>query len=118
MGVSTDAILVYGIPLAEDSVPEFDEDEGRKEEGPAWISWSGNSEGDIGLVHHCSDSCTMYVLSIASTERTAWRGHPQEIKPAELVSDPLWAGKLVAYAEKWKLQLDGAPGWWLVSWWG
>lgn len=121
MGVSTDAILVYGVPLAdEDAIERYDEEctPVRPMVGPSWMVFNGSSEDGISIVSHCSDRCTMYIVAIAGTKITAWRGNPVRIE--DLRCDPAWGNKLTAFLEKYSLvgKTDGAPGWWLASWWG
>lgn len=96
MGQSIDAILVYGVDLGEDEVPESlvfnDEDDGgdTEESKPlAYALYMGRSlPSGVTLVSHCSDSCTMRILAIEASEFRAWRGYAKEV-PA-LVVDPAW----------------------------
>jgi hypothetical protein len=117
MGTSTDAKLVYGIPLSEETeIGEWND--GDPESGPAWIAWSGEPHDGVTLTRHCSDGCVMYILALEGTETTAWRGQPVRIKPKDLHVDGSRDEKLRAYAKRFKLKTKGKPGWWLCSWWG
>ena len=116
MGQSTDAILVYGIPLEEDSVPFSEED---AKSGPSWMRYHGTNEDGVCLVRHCSGDYPMFILAIPDTETRAWRGHPKLVPVAELPFSPDWDPTLLSYAEKHRLEISGnaKPGWWLCSDW-
>jgi len=122
MGVSTDAILVYGIPLKEESLKEelsFDtSNENVSKDHPNKL-FSADVDG-LTIVLHCCDSCVMGILAVAETEYNASRGNPEKINVNKLyhLQTHFHNEKLKAYCEKYKLETEGEPGWWLVSWWG
>ena len=131
MGVSTDALLVYGFPVDEDDVPEG-EDPWQQMEDTLLAKltgfteqWSESSSGSgyferkheaeklmgVEIVGHCSDESTMYF--IATSKVRAWRGSPEKI-------DTLVPGddvKLKAAAEVLGIK-NPIIGFWLASWWG
>ncbi len=123
MGQSTDAILVYGVDLGEDELPEAlvfnDEDDGgdTEESKPiAFALYMGRSlPSGVTVVNHCSDSCTMRILAIEASELRAWRGSPQAV--AELKVDPAWDAAIDAFAAEHGITLPKRPGWLLASWW-
>lgn len=119
MGQSTDAILVYGIPLVEDSIEEFDE-ENDKEEGIAYLAWSGKTENGISLEAHCSSEFTMQIVAIEKTKTVAWRGHPVKLNLQTLINKQQsdWNDRLHAFVKKYNLETEGKPGWYLCSYWG
>lgn len=130
MGVSTDAILVYGVALQEDAIStdeinRHDSEEDAPETGPAWLAWSGETEDGVGILTHQSGSCPAHLVVIAKTERQAWRGHPQRIDPARLTVHPSWDGKIAAALKRWgldkkvdrKTNPKAKPAWLLCSYW-
>lgn len=119
MGVSTDAILLYGVPLSSDTDLSYDEESG-VESGPAWMNWMGNADSGVTIVEHCSDACPMYFVAIEATVVRAWRGHPKYIIPMKLdvaVANVL-NEHLAAFCKKYGLKPDGNHGWYLASYWG
>jgi hypothetical protein len=122
MGTSTDAILVYGIPLEEDAIDEYGEpSEGEEDTNslPSRMAFMGDTIDGVRIAYHCSNKCTMHIAAAAGTERRARRGYPVEIDPASLAVDPVWAPRLETFVAKHNLQTMGKPpGWYLVSYWG
>lgn len=120
MGTSTDAILLYGIPLKEGAVDDYDEDdETLPQEGPAYMAWDGAAVDGIQLVRHCSKEAPMYFVAIAGTVVRAWRGSPRKFNGMYPdVSE--WNAKLVAFVEKHHLAIeeDFAAAWYIASYWG
>lgn len=126
MSTSTDAILVYGIPLkGEDyywtSRQHFDE-EGNPTDELSKLMYDGGSnvaEGDVYLEHHCSADYTMYIAAIKGTALRAWRGDPKLVDTSCLFeySNAL-KEKLRIFMEQHNLEADGEIGWYLCSYWG
>ena len=134
MGTSTDAILVYGIPLyeydecdcsdlpfAEDGCDEFDDVLARRAgavEYPAkgWIEQkhAAVKASPLCLVTHCSLDVPMWILGIKSTKVTARRGYPIEIETLHTFDDGDEQA-LLAFANEFKI--EGSPGWFLCSLW-
>src|SRR3990167_5992720 len=73
MGVSTDAILIFGV-----LIPEGGEDYILAEHlyEKDWFP------GDIGIVLHCSFGCPMYAVAVKSLTKKANRGYPVEVGDA------------------------------------
>lgn len=117
MGVSTDAILVYGIPLEEGAIRRHHEGED-PETGPAWMAYSGDVEDGVQIVTHCSGDYPMHIVALEGSEIHAHRGYPKRVDRMLAVStnDDV---KLRAFVAKHGLTTEkGAePGWWLASWW-
>lgn len=125
MGVSTDAILVFGVPLPEEHVEYFkdpdheDELEQAKKDNPlGYMAYMGEAD-DLGvqLQEHCSDSCTEYIAHVRPSIR-AWRGQVVPVAPETLALPPA-VGELEAlrkFCERHNIEFK--VGWWLVSWWG
>lgn len=119
MGVSTDALLLYGVPLEEEAFEHFDEDDASAEQsGPAYMACMGNEEDGVALERHCSGECPMYFVAIPKQTTTAWRGHPQNVTGKELIQRPEWDDTLRSFVTKHKLKTAGEPGWWIASDWG
>lgn len=137
MGTSADGILAYGYDLGEDFGIEYGQPD------PAWATEDGSYSDDaartlfaavgvnygpddymdpddlmakcgVGLVYHCSDRCTMYIL--AAKHITASRGYPQAVD----LSLPDNADERLAWAVSvLGLNLgDKKPAWLLASYWG
>jgi hypothetical protein len=134
MGTSTDAILIYGIPLheydecgfeelpfAEDGCEEF-EDVIARRSGAAeypeagWIEQkhAAVDASPLCLVTHCSLDVPMWILGIKSTEVTARRGYPIEIQTLDTFDDAEEQA-LLAFASEFNI--EGTPGWYLCSLW-
>jgi hypothetical protein len=116
MGVSTDAILVYGIPVKEEDIDAESHPEGSE---LYRMLWDGNPVDDVDLIRHCSDNCTMFIAGISSTHHWTWRGQALLIPVADLhPGKDEWDEKLSAFIDRNKLTAAGKPGWYLASWWG
>ncbi len=116
MGVSTDAMLMYGVPLHEDEDLTYDEDDpSAKTSGPAYMRFMGNSEDGCEIVTHCSDEAPMYFVVIEGTLVRAWRGYPKEVETTSPKSD--WDERLKRFCKKHNLS-HRKPGWYIASMWG
>lgn len=112
MGISTDALLLYGVPLDEDTELTYDEDAGDPANGPAYMAYMGEAEDGISIIVHCSEECPMYFVIIEDTLTRAWRGYPKAVSTSP--SKPDWAKRLKAFCKTHKL-LHGKPDWYLAS---
>src|SRR5271170_950184 len=75
MGQSTDALLVYGVPLHEDEDLSYDaEDENAPKDGPRYMAYMGKSEDGVSIVDHCSSDSPMYFVAINGVVFRASRG--------------------------------------------
>lgn len=145
MGVSTDAILAYGVDLGEDmeGVPWDYWQEG---DGPASLEdWVAESSGlvwqadftaeeskahwakkrelvnafPVEDIYHCSDSDPMLFLAVRGSVVTANRGYPERIEVF-----PDIAPNIIGYVETlrgWGIDpyCEATPaGWYLMSFWG
>lgn len=89
MGVSTDAILVFGMQIEDESddsqkindILEEDNDEG----GTSGYDMLLEAEKEAGaeVVWHCSGEHTMYIVGVRAME--ASRGYPVAVDPKKLV---------------------------------
>lgn len=124
MGQSTDGILVYGIQLDDEDLPEFmgvfddfDEyvDDLNGLTGAGYASRSAAREKcPADLTSHCSYEYTMYILGVRGTETTARRGYPKEISTFDVPTDKVHA--FMAWCAERGVQ--GEPKWLLCSMWG
>lgn len=65
---------------------------------------------------HCSESCPMPYVAIATSLTRAWRGSPQEI--SSLATDGTWQTTLDDFCAALGISTDGMrAAWWLVSDW-
>jgi hypothetical protein len=124
MGQSTDAILLYGVPLEAESLDDFREERyPNKDPLPdspdfvPWLAYEGKPYDGIEIVRHCSGDYPMHIVAIEGTQTTAWRGHPKPIDVAKLAVPAGADEKLRAFVERYKLTASGEPGWWLASDW-
>ncbi len=120
MGVSTDAILVYGVPLTEGALSDYRE-EGEESTHPlARMLYGGDPVDGVVLVEHCSDECPEHILAIEGTETTAYRGYPKDIPSDALAVGEGWAEEIASFVQKYGLAeaVEGEPRWLLCSYWG
>lgn len=144
MGQSTDAILFFGIALPEEDfkLPWDSEDEDNYDDFEDWLlkqydilrpenlSECGRddyyerksaflkSEAPAELVHHCSDSYTMYALAIPGTVTKAYRGSVEAVTMYIPSKEQIDA--FIRFLEKYGIPHSGERdfGWKLVSYWG
>lgn len=117
MGTSTDAILVYGIPLEEGAI-RYDEN---AKSGPSYMYYTGGVEDGVEIVMHCSAEYPMHIVAIPGTAISAYRGSPTPVAVDSLLPGTEADNELLlAFLKKHKLKKSkGAkPGWWLCSYWG
>jgi hypothetical protein len=74
-------------------------------------------------VNYCSGEFPMYILAVPSTVLTAYRGHPVELVPAQLIYPPkasvVELRAFYAFIEKYFPEhLSPGPNWRLTSYWG
>ena len=136
MGVSTDAILVFGINLGEDGDELYDqyrEAIGEENDFEEFIVFQANldhSDPDyfekreavlkncpMDITVHCCDNEPMVILGLRGTETTAWRGDVKIINPEDLVIPEQKIQAAYDWCVKHKLPWE-EPKWLLVSWWG
>lgn len=113
MTTSTDAKLVFGIQVEEDSDAEqtcnylmqdrFDELEAAEEATGA------------KLTYHCSDSFNRYIVGVRET--CAHRGYPEKITSLKTTEEDLEA--IEAFCNLFNIPFDADQcAWWLCSYWG
>lgn len=133
MGQSTDGILVFGIQLPEEEGPVFlEEFDGQFDDFvdslnglPQWgergydgkNTMAFRNNYPIDLVLHCSYDYPMYILSVRGTGKSASRGYPKIINPAELTVTPEKISALKNFCEKYNIEWQ-EPQWYLCSMWG
>jgi hypothetical protein len=125
MGVSTDAILVYGVCIGDEyGEVDFPEDPEDEDSGGSYPSESLEAElasEGLELVRHCHGDSPMWILAVKGTQVRAHRGYP--------VALPAWtkAGstldetiRRVAAKNDWSYQkpTTTGPAWILCSYWG
>lgn len=130
MGVSSDGILVFGIPYEEDTFPEFlEEFDGdfeaylEAESGlPKWgeeghsfkAQWAYRDDCPADVVSHCSYDYPMYILAVRGTEKRNSRGEVVGIESLDV--DP---ERLVAFTAWCAARgITDVPRWCLVSMYG
>ena len=121
MGVSTDAIVFYGLLVDDDSpafekLSHYEETEAEEQNPLGGIVYTGHAIDGVTIVTHCSDGSPMFAVAIADSVVTAWRGHPRPLQPV-LPSHAGSDAKLRAFCEKHGITWR-EPSWLLVSYWG
>lgn len=134
MGVSTNAILAFGINLGEDLPDAFTADEGESFDFEEWLQkrfgmeWTADRPDDywdkfneakdafpIDLIPHCSGDYPEYFLAVRGTDTTARRGYPEVI--AELPAiEPEDMIALRAFCDELGIEWQ-EPKWHLFSMW-
>lgn len=121
MGISTDAILAYGIQLdlVEEPFPGEPEEESDEfesdHEAPWWLRYWGKTTGAIQIVTHCHCDYPEFIVAAAGTVTEAYRGTPRRIASFEAPEHA--DAEIMAYCEKYELPTKGEPGWFLCSYW-
>ena len=124
MGVSTDAILVFGIDFDEEPPWEpFEENDDSEAEKVknflGWMAWSGETVDGVKVVEHQSASAPAYIIGIADSIITANRGYPVKVSKTTLQPHEQWAPMLVQFMSKYGISTEdmAPPGWLLCSYW-
>jgi hypothetical protein len=130
MGVSTDAIIVYGLDIGEDlhGMPFYSEE--KDEEGWAydeqfeeWVKKEFGDECPFEILIHCSYDYPMYIFALKETYLSASRGYSQEFDPQQL-QEKLTEEKKKHFTdviEKYNIKGENGetePSWLLFSLWG
>lgn len=134
MGVSTNAILFYGLLL-----PGGDDDEGDIDSAVAiedWIDewqeeylkrknldWKNDysiqstmmEDCPVEIGWHCSGDYPMHYLSPKDAGKSASRGYPEVVDSLEV--KPEWDGQIKEFCEVMGIRYS-QPKWYLVSYWG
>lgn len=119
MGVSTDAVHFYGVPIDADSEAHeivhdwlnSDEIDGEPKD---WFKQRGINGVTVG--YHCSDNYVMYYLAIAESEVTAYRGSPMRVG-VDMGSTRGWDVRLRHALQAIGITVDKPFDWWIASWW-
>ncbi len=116
MGTNTNAYLVYGIPLEEDSL-NVEGDSGEPG-SPANLVNMTFSHNGLSILKHCYIDYPQYVVYLSASYNEAQRGYLTDIDPSKLVVPKGSDEKLRAYCQKYGLKTVGNPRWILCSYWG
>ncbi len=125
MGVSTDAILVFGMQVKDESEDSEKIDTIlEEEEGEGGISYDrllkAEEKTGASVVWHCSGEHTMYIVGVRVME--ARRGYPVAVDPKKLASSEKQTKSDLAAIEA-LCDFVGIPfhakkcKWWLCSYW-
>lgn len=130
MGISSDGILVYGIPYDEDETPAFLEEfegdfdgyldsiSGLPDYGQPGHDFAAQrafrEACPVDVVTHCSYDYPMYIIAVRGTESRNSRGYVTEIASLDVSRE-----RLSAFTE-WCAErgITGSPKWCLVSMYG
>lgn len=119
MGVSTNAILAYGVPIPEYSEVFPKELNGEDIDPEQWQKYGHDDfvdDPNCKIIQHCCDSDPMFMAVISSTTKTAYRGYPMILKGEDLVPPDGADEMLRKYCEDLKIEFSN-PGWYLMSFW-
>lgn len=118
MGVSTDGIIVFGIPLEEGV--EFPDIEGFEEDFAEYVYQKHEEDKEFPeLVIHCSYDYALYILAVPHTKVTAHWGYTQKIDILPTITEEQ-IKVLYNFLDTYGLRdaVEGDPGWYLCSLWG
>ena len=140
MGVSTDAMLVYGYVWDDECelYPGADEDEWEEvvlrkrgvpnpwdshESTPGWVqdhraeldAWSAAkkfvaAEFGVDIDQHGSDQWAVPIVKISGAGRRAARGYPEEMTSGDLAVGEDWDEKLTAFCDEVGIDVSEAKG--------
>ena len=125
MGVSTDAILVYGVPVKEDSdtderIKEYDYSTDEANSDLAELAHAFPEPEPVCIVSHCHCDCPMYVIGVTESKLLAWRGSPRKFEVNTGDNHCDWDAAIRQFLKAHDIpdeDLNGAIGWWLFSNW-
>lgn len=113
MGMSSDATIVYGVPLEEaESGPPGNMTDEQWEE--AFYAYGKQDWEVLGfqVMQHCSDSYPMYILTVPGSKITTYRGNTVPISPAMLFNAADDLAKFRAAMAKYNISTE-EEGWYL-----
>ena len=119
MGQSTDAYLVYGIEIEEDSdshsICEALQDERYKEHSEA------TKELGVEVISHRSSDCPLYLVVSKKLKNWSWRGFPRKLDLAALQlvvdEDSSIRDNIDKFCERFEIVNDKKYSWILCSDW-
>lgn len=145
MGISSDAMLCYGVQIPEGEDPWGENSDGDWDEwlrdqcgAPPSLPWAKEEDDPethrkwvgrlnerrafddsilVDISSHCSDGYGMYTLIVRGTERRASRGYPERIDAASLAIKEDWDSILRSACKQLGIKWS-EPAWWLQSWMG
>ncbi len=134
MGQSTDALLAFGVCLAQeggeldflahascDDLDDMIRAEAGISDGEYGEVWkAAKAAYPVDLIQHCSGDYPMWILAVRGTNLLARRGYPEDFDPAKLTVTQDQIEALKAFVEKHAIELaDGEfkPSWLLFSNW-
>jgi hypothetical protein len=114
MSTSTDAILLYGVLLSEDTVIAENEEDEESADDLVTMLVNGKTIDGCVIVAHCSGECPMYFVAIDGTVTTANRGYPKVVHTSRPSTE--WDKRLKAFCKKHSLS-HSKPDWYIASMW-
>jgi hypothetical protein len=127
MGVSTDAILFYGLTIDDDSELHeqiLSDRDGGEDGDPvpgtlAWLWYMGDEVEGCTIAAHCSREYPLFYIAVEASRIVAWRGRPMDVTSyiESLEAGPDWDAMLKAFCARFGVPWE-EPKWWLVSYWG
>jgi len=125
MGLSTNAYLVYGVPIPKwDEQIRIEQQElpkefwGKDEDPDSEIYIGDLNDDNCEMFSHCHGDCPMWIAKPKSIEhKYAWRGYPVEVHSYELTVSVTDDDNLRKFCEKLGVEYT-EPKWWLCSYMG
>lgn len=119
MSVSTDAQLIYGVPLSEKQIWEMQESDSQADSDISDYLDNKVHGTPLCIEYHCSDKYPMYILGLRGYKIVAWRGDTIRIDSNVDLQVPEDADETIRKnADQAGFVLESNPSWILCSWWG
>lgn len=80
--------------------------------------WEEKNPFPISLVNCCSGEYPQYIIAVSSSCRSCSRGYPDEFDPKELVVTDAEVRDLINFLNKYEIEYEGEPKWYLSSYLG
>ena len=117
MGVSTDAILVFGFSCGEEGSEDNEKVRAFMDSEDGWEKIEAlQRKTDAEIVEHCSTGCPMYVIGTKIDQ--ANRGYPVAVNPAKLKATKKDLEAIRALCKALGVTFSEKKcKWWLCSYW-
>lgn len=108
------------LPTVELETDKFGQKHAKKEVTELYYghmhAWEKENPLPVELVNCCSGDCPIWILTVPAVGLHARRGYPEKLDPGSLKTPD--ADALLAFCQKYKLEHDEPPSWYLCSYWG
>lgn len=80
--------------------------------------WDKENPLPVQEVNYCSGDYPLYILAIPGTVKRASRGFPEAFRPEELLFPEDARQALIDFCDKYSIDYEDEPQWYLASYWG